>query len=158
MRLICTLSANLSALAGGLQIKHGPHGVKFYRVDYDVCIYFGGTQLHAKLQWKEGVSAWASHNASVLTTYVVEVHSWKSGYSDALCVLKWHKSLIFSFKEGLNLLNMCKIRWIFDSDWRHRTQVNKPQSVTHRESSLITDQNLGVSAKLSVHFQPVGWL
>ncbi|KIM23519.1 hypothetical protein M408DRAFT_332344 [Serendipita vermifera MAFF 305830] len=53
MRLICTLSANLSALARGLQIKNGPQGTKFYRVDYNVSVYFGGTQLRAKLQWKE---------------------------------------------------------------------------------------------------------
>jgi hypothetical protein len=56
MRLVCTLNADLSALAGGLQIKTGPHGKKFYRVDYDVCVYFGGTRLCAKLQWNEGVS------------------------------------------------------------------------------------------------------
>ncbi|KIM26381.1 hypothetical protein M408DRAFT_192451 [Serendipita vermifera MAFF 305830] len=53
MRLICTLNADLSALAGGLQIRTGLRGTKFYRVDYDVCVYFGGTQLRAKLQWKE---------------------------------------------------------------------------------------------------------
>ncbi|KIM23508.1 hypothetical protein M408DRAFT_27851 [Serendipita vermifera MAFF 305830] len=53
MRLICTLHANLSALAEGLQIQRGPRGTKFYRVDYDVYVSFGGTQLHAKIQWKE---------------------------------------------------------------------------------------------------------
>lgn len=53
MRLICTLQANLSAFAGGLELKNGPRGKKFYQVDYDVCVYFGGTQLRAKLQWKE---------------------------------------------------------------------------------------------------------
>jgi hypothetical protein len=56
MRLVCTLSANLSALAGALQITTGPRGKRFYRVDYDVCVYFGGTQLRATLQWKENVS------------------------------------------------------------------------------------------------------
>ncbi|KIM20156.1 hypothetical protein M408DRAFT_334112 [Serendipita vermifera MAFF 305830] len=53
MRLICTLNADLSALAGGLQIKNGARGQTFYRVDYDVCVYFKGTQLRAKLEWKE---------------------------------------------------------------------------------------------------------
>lgn len=53
MRLICTLKADLSALSGGLQIRNGPRGTKFYRAEYDVCIYFGGTQLYAKMQWKE---------------------------------------------------------------------------------------------------------
>ena len=67
MRLICTLKSDLSALAKGLQIQTGPHGKKFYRVDYDVCVYFGGTQLHAKLQWKERVSNLTSRNLSPLT-------------------------------------------------------------------------------------------
>jgi len=53
MRLICTLNADLSALAGALEITVGPHGKKFYRVDYEVCVYLGGTQLRANLQWKE---------------------------------------------------------------------------------------------------------
>ncbi|KIM23512.1 hypothetical protein M408DRAFT_262801 [Serendipita vermifera MAFF 305830] len=53
MRLICTLQTNLSALAGGLELKKGTRGRRFYQVDYDVCVYFGGTQLRAKLQWKE---------------------------------------------------------------------------------------------------------
>ncbi|KIM23486.1 hypothetical protein M408DRAFT_262258 [Serendipita vermifera MAFF 305830] len=53
MRLICTLNANLSALAGGLQTMTGRNETRFYRVDYDVCVYFGGTQLRAKLQWRE---------------------------------------------------------------------------------------------------------
>jgi hypothetical protein len=67
MRLICTLNADLSQLAGGLQIKAGPVGTRFYRVDFDVCVYFGGTQLHAKIQWKERVSVSSSDNPSPLT-------------------------------------------------------------------------------------------
>lgn len=53
MRPVCILNADLSALSGGLQITTGNRGKRFYRVDYNVCVYFGGTQLHAKLQWKE---------------------------------------------------------------------------------------------------------
>jgi hypothetical protein len=56
MRLICTLNANLSQLAGGLRVTTGRRGKRFYRIDYDVCVYFGGTQLRANLQWKERVS------------------------------------------------------------------------------------------------------
>jgi len=67
MRLICTLNANLSALAGALQIQTGSRGKKFYRVDYNVCIYFGGTQLRAKLQWMEKVSTFTSRNLSLFT-------------------------------------------------------------------------------------------
>jgi len=67
MRLICTLKADLSALARVLQKQTGAHGKKFYRVDYIVCVYFGGTQLRAKLQWKERVSTFTSWNLSLLT-------------------------------------------------------------------------------------------
>jgi hypothetical protein len=68
MRLICTLSADLSALAGALQLQTGPHGGRFYRVDYNVCVYFGGTQLRAHLEWEERVSTFTSRNLSLLTT------------------------------------------------------------------------------------------
>jgi len=68
MRLICTLTADLSALARGLQTeRNGFFGKKYYRVDYNVCVYFGGTQLYAKLEWKEKVSTSASHSPSLLT-------------------------------------------------------------------------------------------
>jgi hypothetical protein len=69
MRLICTLNANLSALAGALEIQTGSHGQRFYRVDYNVCVYFGGTQLRANLQWKERVRAFTSLNLPLLTKW-----------------------------------------------------------------------------------------
>jgi hypothetical protein len=67
MRLICTLNADLSSLAGALQAQTGKKGKRFYRVDYTVCVYFGGTQLRANLQWKEKVSTFASPLSSPLT-------------------------------------------------------------------------------------------
>jgi hypothetical protein len=66
MRLICTLHADLSQLAGGIQTRTGPRGKRFYQVDYEVCVYFGGTQLQAKLQWKEKVCTFAHHYSSLL--------------------------------------------------------------------------------------------
>jgi len=66
MRFIGNLNADLSALAAGLPIKNGPRGMRFYRVDYDVCVYSGGTRLLAGLQWREGVSIFASRNSSLL--------------------------------------------------------------------------------------------
>jgi hypothetical protein len=60
MRLICTLKADLSQLANGIKTMDGPQGKSFYRVDYIVCVYFGETQVRAKLQWKEKASAVAS--------------------------------------------------------------------------------------------------
>jgi hypothetical protein len=50
MNHICTLKADLSSLAGALQSQDGKkrifkrNGKSFYRVDYHVCVYFGGTQ------------------------------------------------------------------------------------------------------------------
>lgn len=88
MRLICTLNANLSALAGGLQIRNGPHGTKFYQVDYHVCVYFGGTQLRAKLQWYQKVSTWACHDEFFLTGLITVGTPWKQSQSDSLCVIK----------------------------------------------------------------------
>jgi len=73
MRRICTLSADLSSLAGALQLHDGKkrilkrNGEPFYRVDYDVCVYFGGTQLRASLQWKDNVSTFSSLLPSLLT-------------------------------------------------------------------------------------------
>jgi hypothetical protein len=68
MRLVCTLNADLSALAGALQIQTGKRGKMFYRVDYNVCVYFGGTQLRANLQWKENVGTFAFRNLFLLTS------------------------------------------------------------------------------------------
>jgi len=62
MRLICTLNADLSALSEALTISTGPRRNSFYRVDYDVYIYFGGTQLRAKLQWNDKVGTFMSND------------------------------------------------------------------------------------------------
>jgi hypothetical protein len=73
MRRICTLKADLSSLAGALQPQNGKKrifkkdGNPFYRVDYHVCVYFGGTQLRANLQWMDNVSTFTSVLLSLLT-------------------------------------------------------------------------------------------
>ena len=59
MSLACTLKADLSALAPSLQLKRGPEGKQYYRVDFSVCVYFAATQLRARLQWYEKVGAFA---------------------------------------------------------------------------------------------------
>lgn len=53
LRELCTIKANLSGIQNSLQRKVGPKGV-YYRVDFDVVVRFGGTQLQARLQWEEG--------------------------------------------------------------------------------------------------------
>jgi len=38
-----------------VQPKWGPNGY-YYEEDMDIAVRFGGTQLQARVQWKEGVS------------------------------------------------------------------------------------------------------
>ncbi|KIM20213.1 hypothetical protein M408DRAFT_334073 [Serendipita vermifera MAFF 305830] len=54
MRLMCTLDVDLSVLASSLQIRSGSQDTRLYRVDYDICVYFRGTDLRASLEWREG--------------------------------------------------------------------------------------------------------
>ena len=54
VRTLCTLRADLSRLRGSLKRLTGPNG-QYYRVDFEVVVRFGGTQLQATIQWKEGV-------------------------------------------------------------------------------------------------------
>lgn len=56
MRLLCTLTADLSAIAPSLQQKRVLHGKMYYQVEFDVCVFFGGTQVRARLQWYDKVS------------------------------------------------------------------------------------------------------
>jgi hypothetical protein len=39
-----------------LKKKDGINGAKYWFVEFFIAIMFGGTQLQAKLKWKEGVS------------------------------------------------------------------------------------------------------
>jgi hypothetical protein len=54
VRTLCTLRADLSGLRGSLKRLMGPDA-PYYRVDHEVVVRFGGTQLQATIQWKEGV-------------------------------------------------------------------------------------------------------
>lgn len=62
MRKLCTLCANLSGLKNSLQPYNDAKG-KYYHVDLDAVIRFGGTQLQAKIQWKEEASTSATHTS-----------------------------------------------------------------------------------------------
>jgi hypothetical protein len=57
MKTLCTLKADLSGLRGSLK-QEGGSGKTYYQVDFDIAVKFGGTQLQATIQWKEGVSVW----------------------------------------------------------------------------------------------------
>ncbi len=53
---VCTLTADLSGLQNSLKVQKGPEGQDFWRVDFKVIVFFGGTTLKARLAWNEGVS------------------------------------------------------------------------------------------------------
>lgn len=49
----CTISADLANLSGALEPRIGVHGNKYWRLYFEVCIRFGGTELEAYLEWEE---------------------------------------------------------------------------------------------------------
>ncbi|KAF8594085.1 hypothetical protein BDV93DRAFT_482080 [Ceratobasidium sp. AG-I] len=49
----CTITADLNNLSGALVPRIGIHGKKYWRLDFDVCMRFGGTELEAYLEWEE---------------------------------------------------------------------------------------------------------
>jgi hypothetical protein len=108
MRLVCALNADLSALAGALEIVNGPRGTRFYRVDFEVCVYFGGTQLRATLQWKENVST--RNSPPVLVNKIAGASTGRSGRGDSLQSVyvrishtraPWQKANVYAVTEYL---------------------------------------------------------
>ncbi|QRV92570.1 heat shock protein 70 kDa 12A [Ceratobasidium sp. AG-Ba] len=49
----CTITANLQKLSGALESRIGIHGRMYWRLSFDVCIRFGGTEWEAYLEWEE---------------------------------------------------------------------------------------------------------
>lgn len=49
------VEADLSPLYNNLRKYNGAGVHKYWQVDFDICVEFGGTQLVARLQWKQGV-------------------------------------------------------------------------------------------------------
>ncbi|CAE7125177.1 unnamed protein product [Rhizoctonia solani] len=49
----CTISANLANMSGALEPRIGVNGNKYWRLYFEVCIRFGGTELEAYLEWEE---------------------------------------------------------------------------------------------------------
>ena len=56
MRTLCTMTAELSGIRASLQALDGPGG-EYYIVKFGVAIRFRSTQLQARIQWEEDVSA-----------------------------------------------------------------------------------------------------
>lgn len=59
MTTLCTIHADLSGLYPFLKRRAGKQGGVYWRVEYDILVEFGATQLKARLQWKEGVRLFA---------------------------------------------------------------------------------------------------
>ena len=53
--MLCTLEVDISRLPMSCRRKLSGEGV-FYRIDYDIVLLFGLTELKAMLAWKENVS------------------------------------------------------------------------------------------------------
>ena len=61
IRHVCTLTADLSGLLQNSKAQRTSRGQIFWKVDYNVKIFFGGTALKARLTWYEGVSISCFH-------------------------------------------------------------------------------------------------
>jgi hypothetical protein len=53
--MLCTIEADLSRVPLIPRPKASGQG-NFYRVDYDIVLLFGMTELNAQIAWKENVS------------------------------------------------------------------------------------------------------
>lgn len=65
MECVCEITADLSNLRGGLVEKVSPNG-NYWILDYNVVIEFGGTELHAYLEWTEKVSLFSRRLTLIL--------------------------------------------------------------------------------------------
>lgn len=51
-RVLCTITANTQQIAKTLKPQYGLDGRTFYKLDYDVVLLFGLTELQAHVSWK----------------------------------------------------------------------------------------------------------
>ena len=54
---LCIVHVDLSEPANGLVPKRKPSGHVYYKLDYDVTVRFGLTELTAELSWKTKVTS-----------------------------------------------------------------------------------------------------
>ncbi|KAH7336860.1 hypothetical protein B0J17DRAFT_718775 [Rhizoctonia solani] len=52
-RNVCTISANMNSARGAVKAKTSSSGSKYWRLNFSVCIRFGGTELESYLEWME---------------------------------------------------------------------------------------------------------
>ena len=53
---LCTVTADTSQMAGSLEPILGLAGIEYYRMEFDVILQFGLTELKAFISWMENVS------------------------------------------------------------------------------------------------------
>lgn len=68
MRLICVINANLSGLRDSTKVYRDDQGEQYWKIRFKVAVMFGGTQLRARLIWKENVSP----NEHILHRHVID--------------------------------------------------------------------------------------
>ncbi|CAE7193333.1 unnamed protein product [Rhizoctonia solani] len=52
----CTIRGNLQNLRGALKSFTGRNGSRYWSVEFDVCVRFGGTELESYMEWMENAS------------------------------------------------------------------------------------------------------
>ena len=52
---MCSVIADTSVIAHSLQPKQAPGGDVYYRLDFDVVLLFGLTELKAQISWSDSV-------------------------------------------------------------------------------------------------------
>jgi hypothetical protein len=54
------IEAHMVNLEGALEHNEGLiGGLEYWEMDVDICFQFGGTELHAWIEWKQNVSFWS---------------------------------------------------------------------------------------------------
>jgi hypothetical protein len=66
MRLLCTLTIDLTNLEKIIKQGQGRGGKMYYHFPFEVALKFGGTSLQAKLLWSEDVSGSTSVSVPAL--------------------------------------------------------------------------------------------
>jgi len=61
------VTADLSNISGTLEKKYGPRGV-YWKLGFEIGIFFGGTELAARLYWKDKWVSWLTYMLFVLVT------------------------------------------------------------------------------------------
>lgn len=70
-KVLCRVTANTRAAAKTLELQRRPNGETFYKLDYELVLIFGLTELQAYVSWKHKVSVPWSQSVSVPSSDVL---------------------------------------------------------------------------------------